>query len=287
MSSAGGPRIVRDELALHLDAVNRKSLPGRPTTNYYPTVDSGTLRSPRTAHFWDGVRWKINNTYSHPGVKGPKGIFIGKVYKFTSGALSNSWSGNSYGYMLKDIAITNNATVVQSCWVYVSTSSNLTAIPSVIEQEAGGEASVSGYNSTYDMNAKGSWQRLAKKATSDGNVRFIPVYPRRNGVADGSFSGFFMWGGPMVEEASTPSLRITTGTRGTTAGAGGGWRDRSRNSNHGELLNGVTPVDITNPTGALQFDGTNDEVRLNGVGVSSWADPFTMEVWINIPTGAV
>ena len=38
--------------------------------------------------------------------------------------------------------------------------------------------------------------------------------------------------------------------------------------------------------GSIVFDGTDDEVRLNGVGISTWAEPFTMDVWFYVPTGA-
>ena len=68
-------------------------------------------------------------------------------------------------------------------------------------------------------------------------------------------------------------------------GSGTTWYDLSGNGNNGDIRNGAT-FDAGDQ-GSINFDGTNDEVRLNGVGVSSWPDPFTMEVWINIPTGAV
>jgi len=37
---------------------------------------------------------------------------------------------------------------------------------------------------------------------------------------------------------------------------------------------------------ALDFDGVDDELTISGVGISSWDEPFTMEVWVYIPTGA-
>ena len=37
---------------------------------------------------------------------------------------------------------------------------------------------------------------------------------------------------------------------------------------------------------ALDFDGVDDELTITGVGISSWDEPFTMEVWVYIPTGA-
>jgi hypothetical protein len=67
-------------------------------------------------------------------------------------------------------------------------------------------------------------------------------------------------------------------------GSGTTWTDLSGNGNNGTLINGPT-FDSGN-LGSIEFDGVNDEVRLNGVGVSSWNDPFTMEVWMYVPTGA-
>ena len=68
-------------------------------------------------------------------------------------------------------------------------------------------------------------------------------------------------------------------------GSGTTWNDLSGNDNNGTLTNG--PTFNSDNQGSIVFDGTNDEVRLNGVGISSWSEPFTMEVWMYIPTGAV
>ena len=205
MASFSGPEIVNTNLIFHIDANNvKKSYKGKPLTNYYPDLFTSQSMRSHTKHFWTGKYWVVNDTYSDPGIPGPEGVFLGKMAKHTSGALSSSWSGNSYGYMLRDISDqTSGEYYSVSCYVYVSNDCNITAVPAIIEQESSGETSVlSGEPTEYNMNNKGTWQRIGKRAISDGTVRYIPVYPRKTGVTNGVFSGFFMWGGVQVEEGS-------------------------------------------------------------------------------------
>ena len=261
-----GPNKVDDGLVFGLDtghspnssfeprSYKRRFNRGAPGTNLWDSIDNTqSLRGNRTEHFWDGSKWKEDSTYTNPGVAGPKNIYLGKVFKFTSGALSNSWSGNSYGYMLRDIATTSGQTYTMTCWCYASTDNDLTSIPSTIEGESGGESTVSGFNASYDQNSKGTWQRLAKKATADSNVRFIPVYPRKNGVTDGSFTGFFMWADPQVVLGSTPKPYIETNT--------------SRSDTDSLIdLTKTTDIDVSNVSfdsnGLPTFDGTDDHINL-------------------------
>jgi hypothetical protein len=208
MSLSHGAKIVTDSLAFMFDMQNtEKSWKGKPSTNYYPDIFTSQSMRSHTKHFWDGSRWLIDSTYSHPGVRGPKGVYLGKIAKHTSGSLNSSWSGNSYGYMLRDISSQSvGAYYSQSCWAYVSEDCDISVLPSTIEGEQGGETTLSsGEPSSYNMSNKGSWQRIGRRALSDGNTRYIPVYPRKNGVTDGSFSGFFMWGGAQVELGSFAS----------------------------------------------------------------------------------
>ena len=208
MSLGHGTKIVRDGLVCAFDVGNlKKSWKGKPASNYYPDIFTSSSMRAHTKHFWNGRNWVVNETYSHPGIEGPKGVYLGKVAKHTSGALNSTWSGNSYGYMLRDIAPqTSEQYYSQSCYVYVSEDCDITAVPSIIEGEAGGETSLtSGEPSSYNMGVKGTWQRIGSRARSDGNTRYIPVYPRKTGVSDGSFSGFFMWGGAQVEDGNDAS----------------------------------------------------------------------------------
>ena len=226
---------------------------GAQATNLWDDMlNTQSLRT-HTKHFWDGYKWTENSTYTDPGVPGPYGVYLGLVFKHVSGALNSSWSNNSYGYMLRDIACTSGVTFTMSSWIYLSEDCNLTAVPAVIEGESGGESSVSGFDSSYNLNDKGTWQVTAKKAISDGNTRFIPLYPRREGVTDGSFTGFFMWAAPQVTEGSNVVPMIPTG----------------ENRGSDECLvniatNGFLDVNSVSydANGNIIFDGTSDNLTL-------------------------
>ena len=245
----------------------RNSYKGEPTTNLWDSMlNTQSLRT-HTKHYWDGKKWTEDATYSHPGVEGPRGTYLGVVFKHISGALNSSWSGTSYGYMLRDIACTNGATMTMSSWIYASTDCDVDAIPAVIEGESGGESSVAGYPSTYDLTNKGSWQQTAKKATSDGNTRFIPLYPRKGGVTDGSFAGFFMWALPQVTYGDHVVQPIQPGT---TRSATEGLKD----------LTGNYSINLANTgfdsNAQPVFDGTNDHMDV-GTGILSGTGDFTVE----------
>ena len=266
MATAGGPNIERDGLVFGYDTganpssdfnhknKKRRFFKGEPSTNLWDSIDNTqSLRGNRTQHYWDGKRWTIDGSYTDPGVPGPKNIYLGKVFKFTSGALNSVWSGNSHGYMLRDIATTSGQTYTMSAWVYASIDCDVDSIPAVIEGEAGGESTVSGFPASYNLSNKGTWQRTAKKALADGNVRFIPTYTKKIGVTDGSFSGFFMWAAPQVVLGDRPRPYIQTGT--------------SRSSTQSLIdLTRTSTIDVSNvsfdSTGQPTFDGTDDVIQL-------------------------
>jgi len=68
-------------------------------------------------------------------------------------------------------------------------------------------------------------------------------------------------------------------------GSGNTWSDLSGNGNNGTLENGVGFDSDSN--GSLVFDGSNDWISIPSTGINSWSSPFSMEVWFNIPSGAV
>ena len=273
MSAFGNPKIVRDGLTITYDTSNKKSFKGRPAENLWDSILNTQSLRPHTKHYWNGRKWKVNATYSHPGVKGPKGTYLGIVIKHTSGSLTSSWSGNSYGYMLRDIICTSGVTFTQSCWIYASEDCDVTSIPSVIEGESGGETTVTGYPASYDLTNKGTWQITAKRATSDGNTRFIPLYPQKTGVTDGSFAGFFMWALPQVVEGSNVVQPLQPGaTRSATQGL----NDRTKNAS----IN-ISAMSF-NSDSEMTFDGTDDYIDLGSdVSISPDNQGWTAEYWFN------
>jgi len=79
-------------------------------------------------------------------------------------------------------------------------------------------------------------------------------------------------------------LALDAGSPRSYPGTGTTWTDLSPNKVAYTLSGGATFN--SGNQGSIVFDGTNDEVRLNGVGISDWGSPFTMDVWFYVPTGA-
>ena len=276
-----GPHIIKDGLVFGYDTgygiadndTATRFYTGEPAVNLWDSLlNTQSLRT-HTKHYWNGKKWTEDATYTHPGVDGPKDVYLGLVFKHVSGALNSSWSGTSYGYMLRDIACTNGATMTMSSWIYASSDCNVDSIPAVIEGESGGESTVTGYPASYDLNNKGTWQVTAKKAISDGNTRFIPLYPRKNGVTDGSFAGFFMWALPQVTYGDRVVTPIQPGaTRSSTASL--------------IDLKETTDIDVSNvsfdSTGQPEMDGSSDYIDLGAdLAVSPINQGWTAEYVFN------
>jgi len=279
-----GPHLIKDNLVFGYDTgygvadnnTSTRFYKGEPGANLWDSMlNTQSLRT-HTKHYWDGNRWTENSTYTDPGVSGPIGTYLGLVFKHVSGALSNNWGGTSYGYMLRDIACTNGATMTMSSWIYASADCNLDSIPAVIEGEAGDESLVSGFPGAYDLNNKGTWQVTAKKATSDGNTRFIPLYPRKNGVTNGSFTGFFMWALPQVTYGNNVVPPIQPGS--------------TRLSTQSLIdIKKTTDINVSNisfdSTGQPTFDGTDDILNTGLLsGRNPATDPFTIEAIVKSDT---
>ena len=273
MGIAGGPKIVSDDLVLSLDSCLAASYPGDPVTNIYGDISSSSSLRPSRTEYNTDASWR-----SVAGVPMCPDPTIGRIYKHTSGSLTSSWSGNSYGYTLKDLTTDSSSTYILTCWVYVSEDSNLTALPCSIEQ-ASSTANVTNYPQYYEMDRKGTWQLLAKKCVADAQVRFIPIYPQRNGVTDGSFSGFYLWGGASVVKADYVTPYVLSSRSATDA-----FKDLTKNANDGDLVGDTSTgtssyrdgsviytgnmfagdnATLTRSFNYLDFDGTDDKVTIN------------------------
>ena len=270
----GGPKIINDGLVLCLDAHDAKSYAGEPVTNLYGDMSTSTALRPNRTEYNTGGTWPTDM----PMCPEP----VGRVYKHTSGALTSSWSNNSYGYSYKDIATTSGETYICTCWVFVSIDSDIDYMYLGIEAYLSGAGIPSGYTQVYNLNNKGTWQLLALYVTADTNVRFLPVYPRRSGVTDGSFSGFYAWGGAQVVKANYVTPFVLSSRSATN-----GWVDRTTNNNDGTLTNmvgtgashyrdGQVIMPVANSY--LDFDGSDDRVTVSVTGTK------TVEVWFNPDT---
>ena len=295
MGIAGGPKIVSDDLVLSLDSCLAASYPGDPVTNIYGDISSSSSLRPSRTEYNTDASWR-----SVAGVPMCPDPTIGRIYKHTSGSLTSSWSGNSYGYTLKDLTTDSSSTYILTCWVYVSEDSNLTALPCSIEQ-ASSTANVTNYPQYYEMDRKGTWQLLAKKCVADAQVRFIPIYPQRNGVTDGSFSGFYLWGGASVVKADYVTPYVSSSRSTTDA-----FKDLSKNANDADFVNDTSTGTSSYRDGSIiyignmfagdnatlfksnnyiDFDGTDDyAVVTNGMNSLVGTNATTFGAWIYIDT---
>ncbi len=211
MSAGNGPSVATTGLVFYYDMSNtQKSWLGTPITNLYGDFGGSVALRSNTQFSWNGNAWDSNNS---PGNSGLWGVNLGTVFKFTSGSINSTWSGNSYGYMFKDIATSNGTAYTGSFWCYVSPNCNIDYLPAAVEITGGyGAANLPG---SYNMSNKGTWQRVGLSTTgAGGNSRFL-IYPQRYGVTDGSFSGYFLVAASQVEPGSyaspyTPSARSNT-----------------------------------------------------------------------------
>ena len=274
----GGPRVVTDGLVLCLDAHDAKSYAGEPVTNLYGDMSTSTALRPNRTEYNTGGTWPSDM----PMCPEP----VGRVYKHTSGALTSSWSGNSYGYTLKDIATTSGETYICTCWVFVSADCDIDYMYLGIEGYSSGAGIPSGYTQVYNLNNKGTWQQLALYVIADTNVRFLPVYPRRSGVTDGSFSGFYAWGGAQVVEAKNYITPFVLSSRSATDA----WVDRSGNSSHGDFYNGLDTgvshyrdgqVIMPVANSYLEFNGTNQSIIIDDVSNISLTSG-SVEAWVKM-----
>jgi hypothetical protein len=216
MSIATGPKNIVDGLVFSYDISNtQKSWKGAPTTNLHPI--GGYITWPtQSLHFWNGNKWIVDGTYTDPGLPGPVGTYLGQVRKYTSGALSASWSGNSYAYILKTAPMTAGQSYAMSAYTFLSSDCNIDGMNSSIEG-ASVSALSGGYPTTYNMSQKGTWQRQGLQGTGSGNVNFIVAYPYKIGVTNGVFTGSILVGGAQVEFGTFPTPYTDTSRSNTQA----------------------------------------------------------------------
>lgn len=261
--ATNGNIVIKNDLVMYYDTYNtQKSWRGAPTTNLHP-IDGYITWPTQTIHFWNGNNWVVDNTYTDPGVSGPLGVYLGKVRKYTSGALSSSWSGNSYAYILKTAAMTGGQSYAMSAYTFLSGDCNIDAMYSSIEG-ASVAALSGGYVTAYDMAQKGSWQRQGLQGTASGNVNFIIAYPQRYGITNGSFTGFILVGGAQVEFGTFPTPYTDTSRSNTQA-----ILDLTNNST-------ITAASLTYANNnTFSFNGSN----YASVNAITGLSDFTVEIW--------
>ena len=243
MGIARGPNIITEGLVFGYDTgygiannnTATRFYPGQPSVNLFGDISNANARPNRTEY--NTSAWTANFP------KPPEDV--GRVYSHTSGSLNSTWSGNSYGYTLISYSYLANTTYTLSCWVYVSIDANLSSMATSMESTTLTHTA----NRNYDLNNKGTWQQISLKCNSSSAVsgNAIIAYPSRNGVTDGSHTGFWAIGGAKLEinDQVTPYV---LGTRSSTASL----IDLKR----------TTDIDVSDvsfdSTGQPDFDGSSD-----------------------------
>lgn len=190
------PKIATDGLVFYYDVFNtQKSWKGAPTTNLYGDFGTSSSLRPSTTHFTNGNGW-VTDGYASINTPTP-GFYLGKVWKHVSGALNSTWDGNSYGYVFKDLPSANGQVYTMSAWTYVSEDCNIDALPVSVETTTG--YACANLPSTYDMAKKGTWQRIGISTTGTGGTTRWLTYPRKMGVTNGAFTGYYIISAVMVE----------------------------------------------------------------------------------------
>ena len=240
-----GPNTVNDGLLFGYDTgygiadndTATRFYPGQPAVNLFGDISNANARPNRTEY--NTSNWTANFP------KPPEDV--GRVYSHTSGSLNSTWSGNSYGYTLINYSFLANTSYTLSCWVFVSADSNIDALHQSME----GTTLTNTTNRYYNLNNKGTWQQLSISCNSSSAVggNAIIAYPRKNGVTNGSHTGFWAIGGAKLE-INTHVTPYVLGTRSNTASL----IDLKR----------TTGVDVSNvsfdSTGQPTFDGTDDYI---------------------------
>jgi hypothetical protein len=253
MGFSRGPKVVTDGLVLALDAANVKSFRGEPTTNLFthygsPGQGSGGDVPVTFSIQGSGTFIRLGHTQVYGGylIK-PNDV----VYRYDLGSNGCHYHGNA-------VSITAGSYAIFSFDYYVSPETTIENNFLANFENYGGGA----FSGSISANGlKGVWQSVSfvsGPASSNGTLAMF-LYPGSCGPRFGN-TGYILYKNPQVEfrQYATP---FVNGTRGTTVDTGGGWADISVNSNHGELLNGVT-FDNNN-FGSLSFDGVNDYINFS------------------------
>jgi hypothetical protein len=252
MSVSGGVNIINNGLVIALDAANVKSFKGEPTTNLKTSAQDSRFNYNTGQYVFHGLQ--------------TTGEFSG-WYKITA----TSTSSNRLIMGLPGISALANTQYTASI-EWISPNGSLSF------EVNGNQGAGVGVPVTNQPNR---YARTFTKNSNNGNQHW---YLRSSSGAVGDISdGIIYYRNVQWEQKAYPTPFVI-GTRGTTVDTGGGWVDRSGNSNHGELIN--NPNFSDNNLGALSFDGSNSSITIPFNSSMDFSKAQTICIWMKPATGS-
>jgi hypothetical protein len=256
MATLYSPKIVTDGLVLALDAANTNSFRGEPTTNL--------LSQPTNISNWSKQQTTVDATPSF--FREIDGNLI-PFYKVTSTVITDP-------FIILTTAVGNisNRTFTYSVYLCTDPGQPTTSIQLFTYGNVPSFEGSSVTSATVTITSEPTRYKL----TSTYGAGFNSTSLANRVDLNQATLGYLYVGGAQLEEKAYET-RFVAGTRGTTVATGGGWVDRSGNSNHGELVNG--PTYNSSNLGSISFDGSNDRVITSTVAL--YENNMTWEGWAN------
>jgi hypothetical protein len=262
MATLYSPKIVTDGLVLALDAANTNSFRGEPTTNL--------LSQPTNISNWSKQQTTVDATPSF--FREIDGNLI-PFYKVTSTVITDP-------FIILTTAVGNisNRTFTYSVYLCTDPGQPTTSIQLFTYGNVPSFEGSSVTSATVTITSEPTRYKL----TSTYGAGFNSTSLANRVDLNQATLGYLYVGGAQLEEKAYET-RFVAGTRGTTVATGGGWVDRSGNSNHGELVNG--PTYNSSNLGSISFDGVNDYINCGNSTISSLfnntiGNNFTIECMI-------
>jgi hypothetical protein len=265
MATAGGPKVIADNtLALHLDAGSTKSFPGEPTTN---VVTNWNLDTGWAKGYTEDI---VFNEIAPPeGVNAP-----------TVGFRNDDTGGVGYWYSYGDYAPQDPSTTY-TVSLYARTNQTNGNVRIAAYTANNSEVGRQWTSYTY-ITQPNVWQRIVWDSfTTPSNTQSDSLSFQYRGLYNGGYTRLWLCAPQM--EAKSYATPFVAGTRGTTVATGGGWRDRSGNGRHAQIVNGPT-ARHTRRQRALILDGTNDYIDLGSDITFKSGGGWSVLSWVKFHT---
>jgi hypothetical protein len=267
MAYHNGPKIVTDDLVMHLDASNPKSYLGETTVNLLGS---------------QGLTYGVY-AYATGPVATSTAIYdnsIATVNRFTVSQVVNTARSAFFP------TVSVNQAYTFSCYMRYNGSN--TASPSFVISAAkpnpeGGNTIVLSQSTQTQTAAGNGWYRVVYNFTISSNTATACILTI--GVSTGSDTAYlnntFDVYQPQLEAKSYATAYVAN-TRGATVATGGGFADLSGNGNHCTLTTtGVTTVSTYN--GGVALDGSSGYIELPTInnGINRTVDIVYRQINLN------